>query len=134
MISGTCQFITSCTFLPSAASINLRDMANREDGTCIEWLGARVAFLAQAAASVAGTAFCLLAAIFAPPLILCSEGQNQAWNALTHLGKYTCLHLSLIPTSLIAAILPHPWNYFSPAEELSIYMSGKSLVAAMRQE
>jgi hypothetical protein len=117
-ISGVVRNLSGYFCSPMEEACTLRDKTNSKDGTWGQAIGARGLFIAQAIASIVALPILLLAAIFTPALALCIEGKENAWELLKAIARTEILHLSLIPTALIAAFAPHSAKCLSPTKEV----------------
>lgn len=94
-------------------SLGCGEMANklynnsqRDDGTCLERLGAQALFLAQVIVSIVALPLNLIAMIFCPLLALCTEGPEKAWELFK--GGVFCeyMHYAMLPISILGVFAP----------------------------
>jgi hypothetical protein len=117
MIQTVSDELSLYSISPLEKALDLRKNSNQEDCAWGKALGARALFLAQAIVSIVAIPFFLLAALFVPLLVLCSDGSKEALKTAFGLGKMMPFHLSIIPTSLFAAFLPHSLEWISPMKQ-----------------
>lgn len=104
---------------PMGTARDLRADSLKEGGTWMQSLGARALFVAQSIVSIVAIPLIILAALFMLPLAWCADVGDTPCDVLKFLGKMSLVHLSAIPTSLIAALVPHSCEWSSPAKEVA---------------
>jgi hypothetical protein len=119
MITSACQKFFDYSFSPVSKAETLRDASIKDNGTWGEALTARALFIAQAIVSLVTVPLTLLALLFAPALALCVEGKEQAGQVLKYLGYMSLAHIFFIPTTLIAAFVPHSLQWEAPVSQAS---------------
>jgi hypothetical protein len=119
MIRNFCNESRKYFMAPSDMALELRNASIEENGTWGQALAARVLFVAQAIVSLVAIPLALLALLFIPPLALCIEGREAAYNLAKELMCSSLSHLSAIPTTLLAAVLPHSLTWNAPAVQVN---------------
>lgn len=115
MISTACMKFSICSAIPCGIAEKLRGASIGENnGTWGEVLGARALFIAQAIVSIVAAPLTLLALLFAPFLALCMEDKEAAKKNFKQLGFMLLNHVTFIPTTLIAAFVPHSLKWNAP--------------------
>jgi hypothetical protein len=98
--------------LMGSASQNRNIAVEKEDGC--KGLQARAYFVAQMIVSIAALPLLFLGTLLLAPLALCLGKKGDAWAMLQAGAGLELLHLSLIPTCLIAAFAPHSAKCHQP--------------------
>lgn len=98
-----------------AEALPMRENSLKEENGC-QGLGARAHFLAQVIASIAAIPLLFLGTLLLAPFALCLGEEGDTWNVLKSGAQLELVHLSLIPTCLIAAFAPHSYEWEQPTE------------------
>jgi len=104
-------------FAPVEKATDLRDVCLYKD-KCKEGIWSRLLFIAQVVVSLVAIPLSFLAALLLSFPFSFFPGNIGPCHAAKMVFIYPLIHLSYIPSCLIAAFAPHSWEYLSPSKEL----------------
>jgi hypothetical protein len=120
MLQEVTKKLFEYSMTPMQKAMEFRSTSLQDESICLEAtqaLGARALFIAQVIVSLIALPIFLLGMFLVPPLQLCAKREGEVLAAATAFGKMCLVHLSIIPTALISACLPHSLECETPLRQ-----------------
>ncbi len=117
MISNAIEAFAGYSVATKEAADDFRKESISQGGTWGPALTARALYIAQAVISLVAAPLSLLGLLFGSGVVLCTEGREKACEVLKGAILMPLLHIAIIPTVLIATVLPHSLKWDTPAAQ-----------------